>query len=156
MSQSANIATEVTHSLSDGKDAATSTDTTHGYSQAYSILSEPPTVIEESDDQWEQASGRSYYEMVTAEEEVGGVGDAYKMDVDELRAHGYLETYTVTSSPETPDYFTSGMVPDPYFQENNFFEISAGRTDKLVPYCLLVKIIGNFRKKINNTRIFLF
>ena len=70
-SQSANIATEVTHSLSDGKGAATNTDTTHGYSQAYSILSEPPTVIEESDDQWEQASGRSYYEMVTAEEEIG-------------------------------------------------------------------------------------
>ena len=111
VSQSANIATEVTHSLSDGKDAATSTDTTHGYSQAYSILSEPPKVIEESDDQWERASGRSYYEMVTAEEEVGGVGDADKMDVDELRAHGYLETYTVSSSPETPDYFSSGMLP---------------------------------------------
>ena len=121
VSQSANIATEVTHSLSDGKDAATSTDSSHGYSQAYSILSEPPTVIEESDDQWERASGRSYYEMVTAEEEVGGVGDADKMDVDELRAHGYLETYTVTSSPETPDYFTSGMVLDPYLKKITFY-----------------------------------
>ena len=136
VSQSANIATEVTHSLSGGKDAPTSTDTSHGYSQAYSILSEPPTVIEESDDQWERASGRSYYEMVTAEEEVGGVGDADKMDVDELRAHGYLETYTVTSSPETPDYFTSGMVLDPYLKKITFFEIPAGKTDKLVSYCL--------------------
>ena len=112
-------------------------------------------MIEESDDQWEKASSRSYYEMVTAEEEVGGVGDADKMDVDELRAHGYLETYTVSSSPETPDYFTSGMVSDPYFKKISLFEISAGRTDKLVSYCLLVKIIGNFQKKINNTRIFL-
>ena len=120
-SQSANIATEVTHSLYGGNDAPTSTDSSHGYSQAYSILSEPPTVIEESDDQWERASGRSYYEMVTAEEEVGGVGDADKMDVDELRAHGYLETYTVTSSPETPDYFTSGMVLDPYLKKITFY-----------------------------------
>lgn len=86
-----------------GEYSATSSSLPPEYSHAYDILSSSSAADSHADDPWERASGQSYYEMI-------GVRDADDMDVDELSARGYLDTYPSSESTDSHGSLSAGRL----------------------------------------------